>query len=609
MNASGREEHMRIELAAVAVLLMLTAGCAQNGTMKPHYESALSELDKASAAKGNVKQSEAVSQALLPPLVVEMPRSEGRSPESRFDLAVNNAPAAEVFMAVASGTRYSVVVNPSIKEKLSINLRDVTVFEALDTIRDVYGYEYKVQGNRILIQPVSMQTRMFMINYLFNQRKGKSELRVSSGAISDSAGPSSSGTTAATTTGPQNVTTQNLQSSKVETTSDLNFWNDLAAGVRAIIGTADGRNVIVNAESGVVLVRAMPGELREVDNFLHAMQGVVARQVLLEAKIIEVELSDTFATGINWAGFHSGTNARVAGGVIQPGTRLSPQGNLSTFTALGPDGQPVPNSLFTSNPASPGTLITGGGVPGMIFGLAFQTSNFAALLNFLQTQGELQVLSSPRIATMNNQKAVLKVGTDEFFVTNVTTNQTTTTGGAVQNSPSITVQPFFSGVALDVTPQIDENNQIILHVHPSVTNVVNKNTDIDLGASGTFRLPLASSTVSETDTIVRVSNGNIVAIGGLMKQSDSRNRGQIPGLGSLPIIGHAFKNTNRSGLKSELVILLKPTVLLSDESWKPGLEEARERVRAYKHDEYGRYWKEEYGGGNNDDARAEPRKP
>jgi len=599
---------MRIQWAAVALLPALIVGCAQNGAMKPHYESAIGELDKAAAAKSNVKQPEAVSQALLPPLVVEMPRSEGRSPESRFDLAVNNAPAAEVFMAVASGTRYSVVVHPSIKEKLSINLRDVNVFEALDTIRDVYGYEYKVQGSRILIQPLSLQTRMFVINYLFNQRKGKSELRVSSGAISDSAGVQMAGTTTATTLGPQGVTTQNLQSSKLETSYEMNFWTDLTSGVRAIIGTAEGRNVIVNAESGVVLVRAMPSELREVDNFLHAMQGVVARQVLLEAKIIEVELSDTFSTGINWGGFHAGDNARAAGGVIQPGTRLSPQGTLSTFTSLGPDGQPVPNSLFSSNPAAPGTLITGGGVPGTIFGLAFQTSNFAALLNFLETQGELQVLSSPRIATLNNQKAVLKVGTDEFFVTNVTTNQTTTTGGAVQNSPSITVQPFFSGVALDVTPQIDENNQIILHVHPSVTNVVNKNTDIDLGAAGTFRLPLASSSVSETDTIVRVNNGNIVAIGGLMKQSDSRNRGQVPGLGKLPVVGHAFKNTTRSGLKSELVILLKTTVIQGDDSWKQDMGEARDRVRAYRHNEYGQYWKEEYGGGNNEEPRDEPRK-
>jgi MSHA biogenesis protein MshL len=597
---------MRTQLSLV-LLIALIAGCAQqNGAMKPHYESAIGELDKAAAAKSNTKQSEAVSQALLPPLVVEMPRNEGRSPESRFDLAVNNAPAAEVFLAIASGTRYSMVVHPSIKEKISINLRDVNVFEALDTVREIYGYDYRVQGNRILIQPLSMQTRMFQINYLFNQRKGKSELRVSSGAISDSAGASQSGATTATT-GPQSVNTQNLQSSRIETTTELNFWSDLQTGVRAIIGAAEGRTVIVNAESGVVLVRAMPAELREVDNFLHAMQGVVARQVLLEAKIIEVELSDNFATGINWGAFRTGGNSRAAGGVLQPGATISPQGSLSNFTSVGPDGQPLAGSIFSSNPASPGLLTTGPAVPGTIFGLAFQTANFAALLNFLETQGELQVLSSPRIATLNNQKAVLKVGTDEFFVTNVTTNQTTTTGGAVQNSPSITVQPFFSGVALDVTPQIDENNQIILHVHPSVSNVVDKTKNIDLGAAGTFKLPLASSTISETDTIVRVSNGNIVAIGGLMKQSDQRTRGQVPGLGNIPIIGHAFKNTNRSGVKSELVILLKPTVIQGEENWKQDVDEARARLRAYRHDEYGRYWKEEYGGGA-DNARDDARK-
>src|SRR6476659_5221730 len=325
---------MRFEPSVFGLLLALSAGCSHNGAMKPHYESAIGELDKAVATKPGAKQPDAVSQALLPPLVIEMPRNEGRSPDSRFDLAVNNAPAAEVFMAIASGTRYSMVVNPGIKEKISINLRDVNVFEALDTVREIYGYEYKMQGNRILIQPLTMQTRMFQINYLFNQRKGKSELRVSSGAISDSAGSTQSGATTATT-GPQSVTTQNLQSSRIETTTELNFWGDLASGVRAIIGAAEGRNVIVNADSGVVLVRALPAELREVDNFLHAMQGVVSRQVLLEAKIIEVQLSDTFATGINWGAFRSGSSTAVAGGVLQPGTRLSPQGPLSTFTSIG----------------------------------------------------------------------------------------------------------------------------------------------------------------------------------------------------------------------------------------------------------------------------------
>ncbi len=581
-------------LALVPMLLALSIGCTQQkgGPMPTHYENALSQLDKAATTKSTGKQPDAVSQALLPPLVVEMPRAEGKPADARFDLAVNNAPAAEVFMAIASGSPYSMIVHPSINEKLSVKLKDVTVLEALDTLRDMYGYEYKVTGNRILIQSLALQTRVFLVNYLNNTRKGKSELRVASSSPSDSSGATQAGAISAVGS-PQMPTVQSLSASKVETNSDVNFWTDLGNALRAIVGSGEGRNMIMNPESGVVVVRAMPSELREVAEFLRTMQGVVSRQVLLEAKIIDVQLNDSFATGINWAAFHAGSNSRFAGGIQQPATSLSTQGSMSTFTALGPDGQAVPNSLFTSTPGSPGSVITGGGVPGTLLGLAFQTSNFAALINFLQTQGELQVLSSPRIAAINNQKALLKVGTDQFFVTNVTTNQTTTVSGQIQNSPTITTQPFFSGVALDITPQIDENNQIILHIHPAVSNVVNQNTSINLGQAGIFTLPLAASTVSETDTVVRVTNGNIVAIGGLMKQQDQRNRGGVPGLMDIPIIGSLFKSTSRSGLKSELVILIKPTVIENDESWKPSVQEAANRIRDLRHDEFGRYWKEE----------------
>jgi MSHA biogenesis protein MshL len=598
---------MMRRLALVPLLLALSIGCTQQkgGPMPTHYEDALSQLDKAATSKSTAKQPDAVSQALLPPLVVEMPRAEGKPADARFDLAVNNAPAAEVFMAIASGTPYSMIVHPSINEKLSVKLKDVTVVEALDTLRDMYGYEYKITGNRILIQSLALQTRVFLVNYLNNTRKGKSEVRVASSSPSDSAGANQAGAVSAVSN-PQTPAVQSLSASKVETNSDVNFWGDLGNALRAIVGTGEGRNMIMNPESGVVVVRAMPSELREVAEFLRTMQGVVSRQVLLEAKIIDVQLNDSFSTGINWAAFHAGSNSRFAGGIQSPATSLSTQGSMSTFTALGPDGQAVPNSLFTSTPGSPGSVVTGGGVPGTLLGLAFQTSNFAALLNFLQTQGELQVLSSPRIAAINNQKAVLKVGTDQFFVTNVTTNQTTTTGGAIQNSPSITTQPFFSGVALDITPQIDENNQIILHVHPSVSNVVNQNTSINLGQAGIFTLPLAASTISETDTVVRVTNGNIVAIGGLMKQQDERNRGGVPGLMDIPIIGALFKNTSRSGLKSELVILIKPTVIENDESWKPSVQEAANRVRDWRHDEFGRYWKEEVEHKGNESGSGQP---
>jgi MSHA biogenesis protein MshL len=138
------------------------------------------------------------------------------------------------------------------------------------------------------------------------------------------------------------------------------------------------------------------------------------------------------------------------------------------------------------------------------------------------------------------------------------------------------VQPFFSGIVLDVTPQIDENNQIILHIHPSVSQVSTDNKDINLGAAGNLRLPLARSNVNETDTIVRVTDGNIVALGGLMKLDVRDNRGGLPGTGDNPV-GNILRNTNTQLVKKEMVILLKPTIIQGDRSWDDDIEQTRSR--------------------------------
>ncbi len=563
------------------LLLGLVTACATTPpTTGTTYDSAKKEMSAAARARQSGRESDAVGNALLPPLTVEMPNVDGRPIEPRFDLAVNNAPAGQVFMAIVSGTRYSIVVHPAVKDQISVNLRDVTIFEALDTIREVYGYEYKIHGNRILIEPLGLQTRVYQVNYLMSQRKGKTDVRVTSGAISDTS-PSTGTPAQPVTTGGTGVTTNPLESSRISTTSNNDFWTEIGAALKAIVGTEGGRNVVMSPQAGVIVVRALPAELRGVSEFLKTMQVVVERQVMLEAKIIEVQLSDSHQTGVNWAAFKQRPNSRVAGGVLGPGGTLTPNGTISAFTSTNADGSISASSLLSANPASPGVIAAGTGTPGTLFGLAFQTSNFAALISFLETQGNLQVLSSPRIATLNNQKAVLKVGTDDFFVTNITTN-TTTTGTTSTQSPTITVAPFFSGVALDVTPQIDENNQIILHIHPSVSNVIEKTKNINLGTAGNFQLPLASSTISESDTIVRVSNSNIVAIGGLMKETTTRNTSGVPVLGTLPIVGNLFSSKSDSIVKSELVILLKPTVIENDATWRQDILDTKERIDAYE---------------------------
>jgi MSHA biogenesis protein MshL len=497
------------------------------------------------------------------------------------------------------------------------------VQEALDTLRELYGYEYKVVGTRIIVQPLTLQTRVFKVNYLQATRGGRSEIRVTSGSISDSTGSGGGGTSPGATPVPGTSTatpggssTSSLVSSRVTTTSQSDFWSDVGNSLRAILGLPvynflnspygnsttggapnplsagagasaantgqiDQRTVLVSPETGVIIVRGYPSDFRNVEAFLHATRLAVERQVMLEAKIVSVALNDSYQQGINWSGFYSGYNGRISGGQITPSTTLAPFGTITTNTALAPDGTTLANSNLTATPGQ--NLTSGNALAGALFGLAFQTKSFATLLNFLDTQGKTQVLSSPRVATLNNQQAVLKVGTDDFFVTNITTTQSVgVTGAASVPSPSFTLQPFFSGIALDVTPQIDEHNNIILHVHPSVSNVIAKSQQIDLGTLGNFTLPLASSTVSETDSVVRVPDGNIVAIGGLMKMETDNSVSQIPALGDLPVVGKLFQNISRNIVKSELVILIKPTVITGDESWDQDLLDTQFRMQTFE---------------------------
>ncbi len=547
------------------------------------------------AIEGNVRAAaeqrarpappEAVSEALLPPLTVEIP-SLMRPVEQRFDLAVNNAPAQQLFMALVAGTRYSMLVHPDIKSALSINLKDVTLTEVLESIREVYGYEYRIQGMRIFIEPVALQTRLFHVNYLSGRRGGRTEVRVSSGTIQTPATPAAAaqpGAAPLPATAGTAGTQQSGERSRVTTSSDNDFWGDMQSAVRTIIGTEAGRTAIVNPNAGIVMVRAMPKELRAVEQYLKALALVVERQVMLEAKIIEVTLADQFSSGINWAGFRTGGNSRFAAGVVGPNTTLRTDGAVLNPNLTIDPGAPRPlspdplNPLLGSVGAVAGRIAGAAALPGAIFGLAFQTGNFATLLNFLESQGTVHVLSSPRIATLNNQKAVIKVGTDDFFVTNVTTTTTTALGAATTVSPTITTQQFFSGIALDVTPQISSDDQITLHIHTSVSVVSEKTKVVNLGSLATFTLPLASSTINESDTIVRVQDGTIAAIGGLMRQSQSNTRSGLPGTLDSPA-GRLFGTRDRGLTKSELVILLKVTVIRGDLAWQQQAQELNDRM-------------------------------
>lgn len=393
----------------IAVLIIGLTGCTVPPVKRETYDLINTEMSNAVNNNAKRAQQDAVFTSLLPPLNIEMPKT--RQPlEERFNLSFNNVPASQFFMALVSGTRYNMLVHPDVTGTISANLKNVTLFEALDAIRELYGYEYKVEGTRIYVKPLSLQTSIFQVNYLSGSRKGSSDIRVTSGSVSDVVAGGSGGSN---TPGAQSgTTTRTVDSSKISTTSNNDFWGELKASLNAIIGDKDGRSVVISPQSGVVVIRAMSDELRNVSTFLKATQLSVDRQVILEAKIIEVSLNDNFQSGVNWSAF-GGKGSRTSLGYVAPGTTLSSVAG----TALTSGGDNAVNAVAGS------TLGAASLAAGSLFGLAFQNSNFAALISFLDSQGTVHVLSSPRIATMNNQKAVLKVGTDEFFVTKLTTSQ------------------------------------------------------------------------------------------------------------------------------------------------------------------------------------------
>jgi len=576
-------------------------------------EQMTSELEKG-AQPAKPREPDAVNQALLPPLRMELPHAQGKPIEGRFDLNVNNAPAREVFLSIVSGTRYSMLVHPDVSGSISVNLKDVSLSEALEAIREIYGFEYKIDGSRVYIQPAGMQTRVFQVNYLIGARQGRSDMRVTAGSsgISTSAAASATpsqtlagGATAAQGApagmqGPPSLTPNGagalggIQSdaTRMSTVQTTDFWAEVEYAIRTIVGTGGGRSIVISPQSGVVVVRAMPQELRSVATLLKAMQVSVERQVMLEAKIIDVTLNQAYQAGINWAGFNfkQGAAAGFSSGVGGAANSLGPTGSLTGGTAGSSTGGSSSFSVNGLNP--PGTATLGGlvsgatNVAGGVFGLALQTQNFAALLQFLESQGSVQVLSSPRVATLNNQKAVLKVGTDQPYVTSITVVPGSTASGVVTpTSVAPQISNLFSGISLDVTPQIDAEGNISLHIHPLVTSVTPKSVGFNLVGVGSQSVDVAAINVSESDTMVRTQDGNIVVLGGLMKVELNNGRSGIPGLADAPVVGGAFRNSSTDTIKRELVILIKPTIIDSNREWERDLQDTRTRMQQMGNDQ------------------------
>ncbi len=462
----------------------------------------------------------------------------------RFRVQANNVAAKAFFASLVQGSEYSVALHPSVAGRITVNLTDVTIDEVLNVVRDIYGYNITRTGKVIQVFPAGLRTETIPVDYLQMKRIGRSLTSITNGSVvsnGDNSNNSSSNSSNSNNNNSSSSSSEKTGGTDIETTSESDFWSQLEKSVATLIGSEGGRSVVVSPQASVITVRAYPDEIREIRNYLDVSQKRLQRQVILETKILEVTLRDGYQQGIEWSNMSASLG----------GASMVVNRTASTLAGLDPIGDALGGST----------------------NLTISDGNFQAVLNFMATQGDLNVLSSPRVTAANNQKALIKVGEDEYFVTDVTS--VVGSGDNANVAPDIELTPFFSGISLDVTPQIDDKGNVLLHVHPAVIDVTTELKSIDLGDStGVLQLPLAKSSIRESDSVIRAADGDVVVIGGLMKSSENDIVSKVPFLGDIPGLGHLFRNTSKQSVKTELVILLKPTVV-GVNTWQQEIERSR----------------------------------
>jgi MSHA biogenesis protein MshL len=496
--------------------------------------------------------------------MISLPDERPRDPvvrlmsEGRYTLTVQNADLAGILLGLAHDLPINVVVEPGVTGTVDADLKNVSLLDLLQQLVIARGYQYQIEGRTVRIFRTDRETRTWQIDYPSTRQNGESQFSVS-GAVAQSVSSSSSSSSGSSIGGSQS---QDTSTSGISTELSLDFWTEIERGVRLLVegseGAVDapatdgeaatvvpigaagsgGRRVLVSRQAGLLLVTAPGAALDEVDRYLELAARSLGRQVLIDTRIIEVTLGDELDLGLD---IEFSPSLDSTGG-------QSPAGTIVRAIT----GGIARDNAISSSDLAP-VLTTGG----FTFGIA--TDTIGVMLTALARQSDVRVVSTPKIATLNNHKAIVKVVRNEvFFVAETEVSVIANVGQSAVTTFTPTITPV--GVTLDVTPQISEDNDVTLHVHPSVSEIVEvREQPLVAGQTASGSLPVVN--LRETDCVVRVRDGETLVIGGLIQTRDLDIEKKLPLLGDIPWLGQLFRQSDVVEVRSELVIFLSPTVL------------------------------------------------